>query len=679
MSKCFCLRLFNYLDVFRFPLTFTLNKQEKATTLIGKFMTIGIIIFLLYSFNQSDVLNKQNPLTFSQDSILQFRPPMWFLKENFTFVFGVADANNIFLNDPTIFTITFYMSSINNTNHQTNLTQMALIPCTREDFIEDPKEFDKLGLQGAYCLPISEMKLSGYWNEPEIDYLDFQLTICQNSSDSSIICQPQEIITDILSNYYVDIYITDHNIDVSNYLSPFSRNLQIYYKQVDINILKTMNFYLRNSILDTDDGFFFESRNFQKKVSIEKVDFDVDSRDLSNPLLFDCSIYVSNLEKIIIRKYQKIQTLLAQLGGICNFLFFLGFFISKIENNYRLISLFGNELFIFPKILAKTQKKLPSKMEPLDALIEKNLRESQNTKRNSKIINKKEGKRNSKILNKKEGIQPILSARNFETERKSILKENDIKLMTETYLSPKILSGSDPNVSFHESEEESSNSIKKSVFFNGSETGIKDSIKTAKNSVSQGQSPRKRKNVKEKLKNSWLFSLKSKREIFEKKEKNLEIYQKMRNRENFFSIGIWGYLKLILKSFRFFLTTKEKLFLRSQQQIADQLDILLIMKQVQEIDKLKRILLNDEELYLFNLVSKPMVLLDNKTSYLSKEDKDKRFKFSLFEKPNLEKDSLQKNYEKVTKYAENSEIDKRLLKLIDEDVICFLKNEICTD
>ena len=153
----------------------------------------------------------------------------------------------------------------------------------------------------------------------------------------------------------------------------------------------------------------------------------------------------------------------------------------------------------------------------------------------------------------------------------------------------------------------------------------------------------------------------------------------MLNRENFFSIGIWGYFKLILKSFRFFLTTKEKLFLRSQQQIADQLDILLIMKQVQEIDKLKRILLNDEELYLFNLVSKPMVLLDNKTSYLSKEDKDKRFKFSLFEKPNLEKDSLQKNYEKVTKYAENSEIDKRLLKLIDEDVICFLKNEICTD
>ena len=203
MSKCFCLRLFNYLDVFRFPLTFTLNKQEKATTLIGKFMTIGIIIFLLYSFNQSDVLNKQNPLTFSQDSILQFRPPMWFLKENFTFVFGVADANNIFLNDPTIFTITFYMSSINNTNHQTNLTQMALIPCTREDFIEDPKEFDKLGLEGAYCLPISELKVSGYWNEPQIDYLDFQLTTCQNSSDSSIICKPQEIITNVLNNYYI--------------------------------------------------------------------------------------------------------------------------------------------------------------------------------------------------------------------------------------------------------------------------------------------------------------------------------------------------------------------------------------------------------------------------------------------------------------------------------------------
>lgn len=558
------------------------------------------------------------------------------------------------------------MTSTNNANHQTNLTQMSLKPCTREDFIENPEEFGQLGLQGAYCLPISEIKLSGYWNEPQIDYFGFQITTCQNSSDSLIICKPQEIIASILNNYYVDIYITDHYIDVSNYLSPFSRNLQIYYKQIDINMIKTMNFYLQNSILDTDDGFFFESRHVQKEVSIEKVDFDVNSRDPANPLLFETTIYASKLEGKLMRKYQKIQTLLAQLGGICNFLFFLGFFISKIENNYRLISFFGNELFIFPKILTKSKKKLTSKMETLDTLIQMNLRKSQNKTRNSKI--------NSKKI----GIQPILSARNLQTEEKSVIKENDIKLTTESYLSPKILPESNPNLSFHESEE-SSNSIKKSGVSIGSERAGKDSIKMTKGSASLGQSPKRMNNVKEKIKHSWMFNLKSKGDILEKREKNLGIYQKMRNRENFFSIGIWGYLKLIFKCFRFFLTTKEKLFLRSQQQIADQLDILLIMKKVQEIDKLKRILLNDEELYLFNLVSKPMVLLDHKTIDLSKEDKDKRFKFSLFEKPNLEKDKLQTNYEKVTHCAENSETDKRLLKLIDEDVICFLKNEICSD
>ena len=110
MSDC-CFLLFNYLDFFRFPLTFSLNKREKMSTSIGKWMTIGIIAFLLYSLTQSDLVNKKNPMTYSQDSIKPNRPSFWFSKENFTLVFGVGDGNNNFLNDQTIFSILFYTYS----------------------------------------------------------------------------------------------------------------------------------------------------------------------------------------------------------------------------------------------------------------------------------------------------------------------------------------------------------------------------------------------------------------------------------------------------------------------------------------------------------------------------------------------------------------------------------------
>ena len=50
--------------------------------------------------------------------------------------------------------------------------------------------------------------------------------------------------------------------------------------------------------------------------------------------------------------------------------------------------------------------------------------------------------------------------------------------------------------------------------------------------------------------------------------------------------------------------------MKSKDQIAEEMDILKILKKLQEIDKLKRILLSDEQLYFFNLLRKPMIILD---------------------------------------------------------------------
>ena len=110
-----------------------------------------------------------------------------------------------------------------------------------------------------------------------------------------------------------------------------------------------------------------------------------------------------------------------------------------------------------------------------------------------------------------------------------------------------------------------------------------------------------------------------------------------------------------------------------------ELDILQILKKLQEIEKLKRILLSDEQLYLFNLLSKPMILLDNQekrgNQYVDAGADDKLYKFSLKEKKSLQKETLSQLYDKMQKKPEKSEIDKRIMKLLDEDVMNFLTNE----
>ena len=114
------------------------------------------------------------------------------------------------------------------------------------------------------------------------------------------------------------------------------------------------------------------------------------------------------------------------------------------------------------------------------------------------------------------------------------------------------------------------------------------------------------------------------------------------------------------------LNYNEKLFVKGEDQIAEELDILHMLKKLQDIEKLKRILLSDEQLYLFNLLSKPMIVADDPLKSNKNEGNfdDKRFKFSIRDNKKVEKSKLIEFYSEIRKKAKNSDIDKRMMKLL---------------
>ena len=359
MEKC-CNWLFfviDYADIFRFPLTLSLNQKEKTSTYTGKVITVLIICYILYSSIVSDMVNKTNADTLIQDLIQTSRPYMTLSKENFSMAIGIANVNNNFYSDETIFSLSAIIYHRNNNDNSVNQSTIQLQLCTENDFIENPSDFDSLGLNGTFCLPDEAIQVGGYWDEETIDYFYIQLTTCQNSTDSPIICQSQEDINAYLQNNYIDIYLTDNYIDASNYLSPISSNLRLYYQQIDPNLVKSLNLDMMNSKIETNDGFFFDSIHLLDTSRNGDLAYDTALLEGSNCLYY-FTIYSSNLQTEVTRNYQKIQTLIAQLGGICNFIFLLGFFVSKIENHYQLITLMSNELNIFPKITPKKKENL---------------------------------------------------------------------------------------------------------------------------------------------------------------------------------------------------------------------------------------------------------------------------------------------------------------------------------
>ena len=417
---------FDLADIFRFRINLLLNKSQKSSTITGKLITIGILIFLIYSFFSSDVLKKSNPQTLSQDLMLVHHPQLLFTKENFTFVVGVADGNNVFYIDETMFSIYFSIAHLNNLNQEVNETDYNLEPCISEDFLESPSEFFILGLNGSYCLPNQALKLEGYWDEETIDYFWIEVRTCENSSDSNITCKSIDSIFDFMKDKYIDVYITDHNIDSSNYLRPLSRNLKIQFQELDLNLMKSMNLFLKNTIIETDDGFFFESLHYIYTFMLDNIQTDVMTKYQSNNMIYQINIYSSDLQKNVFRNYQKIQTLLAQLGGICNFLFFLGFLFSKIENQYKMISTISNELFIFPKLDAKTSPKNEAKQNLDNLLIKSHRHRKKNTlmirdlKYRSQLtlmeINKLSN-RNETLYNNQTETNRLFTSQNYEEKK----------------------------------------------------------------------------------------------------------------------------------------------------------------------------------------------------------------------------------------------------------------------
>ena len=707
---------YDFIDIFHFPLALTLNRTEKTSTYTGKIITLGILTFLSYSLISSNLLNKKNAEILIQELMhLSHHPTMFFSKKNLTMFFGITDNNNNFLIDETMYSLTFYINHLNNSNHYFNKTEFRLKACTQDDFIEDPSEFARLGLNGTHCLPNEVIKLGGYWDEEIFDYFSVQLKICQNSSSNNIMCKSTEEISDFMKNKYLKIYITNHNFDALNYETPLTRNLKMFYQILDSKLSKSMELYLQNHYILTDDGFFLESLNVVHSFKQGEVMTDMKLKSDDENWLFTFNVYSSDLQTNINRNYEKMQTLLARLGGICNFLFLFGFMISKFENHYNLISLISNELFIFPKVDRKSFLKNGNTLRnscKRETSIFKNKISDKSTGKSKQCkklifselksktdllgisisnIQKKPTKDSEQIHSDRLAKLPSQNlSSNGRTKRSPHSNQKDLqvvisrKINKETLLPNTFSDATKIFINLQEAKEESKQ-IPELKLISETPLGIRFVQEPLQSPtfINEGNmSPTSKRTWQTKLK-ALLKGGNSKPDSPGLKDKeaqvieNLEHYQKLKNKENFFSVGFKGFLKLLFKDrFNLFkkMNNREKLFQTAKDQIADELDILKILKKLQDLEKLKRILLNDDQLYLFNLLSKPMIVLDKHRQSIG-DFPDKRFKFSVNNNAILEKKKLNEIYNRMRGKDDASQVDEKIIKLLDEDVMCFLNNK----
>jgi hypothetical protein len=162
--------------------------------------------------------------------------------------------------------------------------------------------------------------------------------------------------------------------------------------------------------------------------------------------------------------------------------------------------------------------------------------------------------------------------------------------------------------------------------------------------------------------------------------KNFKEWAEIHQKKQKVTMTIFEFLKLhLVRAFHLKMSPKEKMNNEAQQIFAEEMDVIPILKKLQEVEKLKRILLNDNQLCLFNFLSKPMIYhnMQQNAEMHRLVPNLRRITFSKTK----DSSSLMGDSQKISKIylemknAENLEdIDGRLMRLLDKNFQNFIEN-----
>ena len=177
-------------------------------------------------------------------------------------------------------------------------------------------------------------------------------TIIQKCSNDSIInnifgvCPSQKDIDDYLNKYFgINLYFTDMQVDPSNFTNPIQKYLQVVSTGIG-NSNTFIESYLHFSPLriKTNIGSILGT---SYEINSFYFDFNMKGAANNDEKYFTITKYyhlMQNNVQIYERKYSNIFDILAEIGGVVQFIFYIFYWINYVYNKY-IIAYDTNSLF----------------------------------------------------------------------------------------------------------------------------------------------------------------------------------------------------------------------------------------------------------------------------------------------------------------------------------------------
>ncbi len=187
-------------------------------------------------------------------------------------------------------------------------------------------------------------ELEGGIDEDVAHSIIILISLCDNKTDG-VICKSQEEIDIFFKDKGLWLYYQDDIFDISNYKQPLSKNWKLQTIRTS-STPRILDLYFKKLIFIDDDYFFGSKENisygFMKDITESSSHFDF----LKTPVI-SVNIFSSKNNQKINRTYQKIEELLANIGGIINVLIIFGFFITNLANQLKMQNHIMNSLYSY--------------------------------------------------------------------------------------------------------------------------------------------------------------------------------------------------------------------------------------------------------------------------------------------------------------------------------------------
>lgn len=145
--------------------------------------------------------------------------------------------------------------------------------------------------------------------------------ICRDNKEHNITCASDKDF--VLQDLLLDVIYVTSFVNLQNYLNPISKYLEHLTTQLDLTLFRRSYMRFIYNLLSTDYGWFIDSLSNEEIPYLESLvpdDLALINEGQYKDLLFLLSVESPKSRMKFSRSYLKIQELLANLGGLTNFI-----------------------------------------------------------------------------------------------------------------------------------------------------------------------------------------------------------------------------------------------------------------------------------------------------------------------------------------------------------------------